>query len=120
MLVGKGLRCRLVLEEGGHRDKLGNTLCGSVWTIILPHTSAPTQNTNTNTNTNWNVNTNTITKHIQIQITKRGNTQIQSDRNTMKYVQSIILSTTQSQPTLVPEAPNIQNHCRLFSADKNA
>ena len=36
----------------------------------------------------------------------------------MKYVQSIILSTTQSQPTLVPEAPNIQNHCRLFSADK--
>ena len=45
MLVGKGLRCRLVLEEGGHRDKLGNTLCGSVWTIILPHTSAPTQNT---------------------------------------------------------------------------
>ena len=71
---GKGFEVQACVGAGGHRDKLGNTLCGSVWTIILPHTSAPTQNTNTNTNTNWNVNTNTITKHIQMQITKRGNT----------------------------------------------
>ena len=38
---GLCMRCRLVLQ--GHRDKLGPTLYGSVWAIIPPHTSAPTQ-----------------------------------------------------------------------------
>ena len=84
---------------------------------LTPRQSAPTQNTicykckykyklECKYEYNYKSHTNAIPT--------RANTQTQWDRNTMKYVQSIILTTT----NFGAGSPNIHNHYLLFTAAK--